>query len=236
MRLDKKLTTMVQSRSQAKSLILEGHVKLNGTVITKPAHPYAGEEITIDAPLYVGRGAQKLLHALNTGIVSPKDQIALDIGASTGGFTEVLLEHGAKRVYAVDVGHDQLDPILKEDPRVISMEGMDARKLTQDMVPGANFLTMDVSFISVTKVLPALTCLLSSGAPFVILIKPQFELGKDRVPKSGVVKNERDRSEVVASLRRFCEDQGFRVEWVTESPIRGGEGNIEYLFIGHRKE
>ena len=95
MRLDKKLTTMVQSRSQAKSLILEGHVKLNGTVITKPAHPYAGEEVTIDVPLYVGRGAQKLLHALNTGIVSPKDRIALDIGASTGGFTEVLLEHGA---------------------------------------------------------------------------------------------------------------------------------------------
>lgn len=236
MRLDKKLTEMVQSRSQAKDLIIGGHVRLNGEIITKPAYPYQGEEITIDTPLYVGRGAQKLLHALQTGIVNPKGCIALDIGASTGGFTEVLLEYGAERVYAVDVGRDQLDKKLKVDARVISMENTDARKLTREMVPDANFLTMDVSFISIQKILPTLFDLLSPGAPFVILVKPQFELGKDRVPKSGVVKSARDRAEVVASSKIFCVEHGFQVEAVTESPIRGGEGNIEYLFIGHRKE
>ena len=236
MRLDKKLTEMVQSRSQAKDLIVGGHVRLNGEIITKPAYPYQGEEITIDTPLYVGRGAQKLLHALKTGIVNPKGSIALDIGASTGGFTEVLLEFGAERVYAVDVGCDQLDAKLKVDSRVISMEDTDARKLTREMVPDANFLTMDVSFISIQKVLPTLFDLLNPGAPFVILVKPQFELGKDRVPKSGVVKSARDRAEVVESSKIFCGEHGFQVEAVTESPIRGGEGNIEYLFIGHRKE
>lgn len=236
MRLDKKLTEMVQSRSRAKDLIVSGHVRLNGEIITKPAYPYQGEKITIDMPLYVGRGAQKLLHALKMGTVSPKGCIALDIGASTGGFTEVLLEYGAERVYAVDVGRDQLDVKLKVDPRVVSMENTDARRLTREKVPGINFLTMDVSFISIQKVLPTLFDLLSPGSPFVILVKPQFELGKDRVPKSGVVKSERDRAEVVASSKLFCEDYGFQVEVVIESPIRGGEGNIEYLFIGHRKE
>lgn len=236
MRLDKKLTEMVQSRSQAKDLIVGGHIRLNGELITKPAYPYQGEEITIDTPLYVGRGAQKLLHALKTGMVNPKGCIALDIGASTGGFTEVLLEYGAERVYAVDVGRDQLDATLKDNPQVVSMENTDARKLTREMVPGVNFLTMDVSFISIQKILPTLFDLLSPGASFVILVKPQFELGKDRVPKSGVVKSARDRAEVVASSKIFCVEHGFQVQAVTESPIRGGEGNIEYLFIGHRKE
>ena len=236
MRLDKKLTEMVQSRSQAKDLIVGGHVRLNGEIITRPAYLYHGEKISIDTPLYVGRGAQKLLHALKTGMVNPKGCIALDIGASTGGFTEVLLEYGAERVYAVDVGRAQLDATLKDNPQVVSMENTDARKLMREMVPGVNFLTMDVSFISIQKVLPTLFDLLSPGSPFVILVKPQFELGKDRVPKSGVVKSERDRAEVVTSSKLFCEAHGFQVEAVTESPIRGGEGNIEYLFIGHRKE
>lgn len=236
MRLDKELLTMVQSRSQAKDLILGGHVRLNGEVVTKPAYPYKGEKITIEAPLYVGRGAQKLLHALKTGIVDPKDKIALDIGASTGGFTEVLLKHGAKCVYAVDVGHGQLVEALKLDPRVVSMEGTDARKLTKEDVPHVDFLSMDVSFISIQKILPSLFTLLEPGSPFIILIKPQFELGKNRVPKSGVVRSERDRSEVVAVSKTFCMNHGFRVEYVTESPICGGEGNVEYLFIGHRKE
>ena len=132
------------------------------------------------------------------------------------------MEFGAERVYAVDVGRDQLDAKLKVDSRVISMENTDARKLTREMVPDANFLTMDVSFISIQKVLPTLFDLLSPGAPFVILVKPQFELGKDRVPKSGVVKSARDRAEVVASSKIFCVEHGFQVEAVTESPIRGG--------------
>lgn len=220
---------LAATRSQAKSLIENGDVQVNGIVIKK-----AGElidpaaDIQVTSQLYVGRGALKLVEALSQFQISPKDKIFLDVGASTGGFTEVLLNHGAVKVYAIDVGHDQLAPKLREDPRVINLEGHNIRELASlpDLAEGA---VMDLSFISITKVLDAVKNLLKPGSPLIALVKPQFEAGRERLPKDGVIKDRKVQEEVLKEVLTFAEANGWKHLKSIDSPIEGKSGNKEFL-------
>jgi 23S rRNA (cytidine1920-2'-O)/16S rRNA (cytidine1409-2'-O)-methyltransferase len=223
----------VESRARAKAEIEAGHVRVGTRVVAKP-----GERLDEDAPLaldetanpFVSRGGLKLAYALDRFGLDVKGRVALDVGASTGGFTEVLLTRGAKRVYAVDAGRGQLHPRLKEDPRVVSLEGLDARKLSRAQVPEApDIVTIDVSFISVLKVLPAALALAAPAALFVALVKPQFEVGRAKLGKGGIVRDEKARAEALAAVRAVLEQAGLTVLGAAESPIRGGDGNVEYL-------
>jgi 23S rRNA (cytidine1920-2'-O)/16S rRNA (cytidine1409-2'-O)-methyltransferase len=183
-----------------------------------PAHPW------------VGRGALKLEHALAAWPIAVEGRVVLDVGASTGGFTEVCLAAGARRVYAVDVGRAQLHPSLMDDPRVVVLEGLDARKLTSAEVPERPQLVVcDVSFIGLAKALPAALALAGEGAELVALVKPQFEVGPERVGKGGLVKDAAVRAEAVDAVKAFLADAGWAVQATTDSPIEGGDGAREYL-------
>jgi 23S rRNA (cytidine1920-2'-O)/16S rRNA (cytidine1409-2'-O)-methyltransferase len=185
----------------------------------------------------VSRGGAKLAAALDAFGFKPKGRIALDVGASTGGFTEVLLERGAAKVYAVDVGHGQLHTRLKADPRVVSMEECDARSLTRELIPEpVGAIVADVSFISLAKALPAPLELAAPGAWLVALVKPQFEAGRARIGKRGIVRDERARQAAVEEVRAWLAAQeNWRVVGIVPSPIRGGSGNEEFL-MGARKD
>lgn len=217
------------SRSQAKSLIENGDVSVNGVVIKK-----AGELIDSDAlievttKLFVGRGAFKLEKALSEFQVNVQNKVFLDVGASTGGFTEVLLDNGASRVYAIDVGHDQLAQKLREDARVVNMEGTNIREL--DSLPElADGAVMDLSFISITKVLDTVKNLLKPGADLVALIKPQFEAGRERLPKDNVIKDPAVQKEVLDEVVTFAVKNGWIHHQTIDSPIEGKSGNKEFL-------
>jgi 23S rRNA (cytidine1920-2'-O)/16S rRNA (cytidine1409-2'-O)-methyltransferase len=213
---------LVASRSQAKSLIEKGDVLVDGVALKRASELISNQaKIEIKSPLYVGRGAFKFS-------LSPKNQVWLDVGASTGGFTEVLLLQGAKKVFAIDVGHDQLAPKLKTDPRVINMEGVNIRDLTvlPELADGA---VMDLSFISITKVLDSLKKLLKPSSPLIALIKPQFEAGIERIPKDGVIKDEKVREQILAEVIDFAVKSGWRHLGTVLSPIEGKSGNLEYL-------
>jgi 23S rRNA (cytidine1920-2'-O)/16S rRNA (cytidine1409-2'-O)-methyltransferase len=230
-RADKVLTErgLVASRSQAKSLIEKGDVTANGRVLTK-----AGEliedncSIEISTPLFVGRGAFKLEKALIEFNVSPKEFICLDVGASTGGFTEVLLLNGAKLVYAIDVGHGQLALKFKNDERVVNLEGTNIRELIE-LPHKADLAVMDLSFISVTKVLANVAGLLKEEGQLIALIKPQFEIGKELLPKDGVVKDTTIREQALNQVNDFAIQNGWRLLKSIPSPIEGKTGNVEYL-------
>lgn len=232
-RADKVLTDrgLVSSRSQAKSLIEKGDVLFNGKVLTK-----AGElidpaiAIEIKVPLYVGRGAFKLEKALAEFRINPKDMICLDIGASTGGFTEVLLMNSARKVYAIDVGHDQLALKLREDARVINLEGTNIKDLHQ-LDDLGDLAVMDLSFISITKVLDNVRKLLKSEGKLIALVKPQFEAGLERLPKDGVVKDERVRQEILDEVVTFAQNNGWIHHQSILSPIEGKNGNVEFLSL-----
>ena len=185
---------------------------------------------------WVSRGGVKLAHALDHFAIDPAGAVALDIGASTGGFTDVLLTRGAARVYAVDVGHGQLAWKLRQDPRVAVLERRNARTLTRDDIPEPpDLVVCDASFISLTVVLPAALALAAPAARLVALIKPQFEVGKGRVGKGGVVRDPALHREVCDRIADWLGAQpGWRVEGLTESPIRGPEGNIEFLVFARR--
>ena len=230
-RADKVLADLklVASRSQAKSLIEKGDVLVDGQVLKKASeliHPDSKIEIT--APLFVGRGAFKLEKALEEFNFLIKDKIYLDVGASTGGFTEILLKEGAAKVYAIDVGHDQLAQKLKDDPRVINLEGTNIRELTElpELADGA---VMDLSFISITKVLGQVGNLLKNNAPLMALVKPQFEAGIDRLPKDGVVKDENVRQQILEEVISFAASNHWSHQKTIPSPIQGKNGNIEFL-------
>jgi 23S rRNA (cytidine1920-2'-O)/16S rRNA (cytidine1409-2'-O)-methyltransferase len=183
-----------------------------------PAHPW------------VGRGALKLVHALDAWDIAVADKVVLDVGASTGGFTEVCLDRGAARVYAVDVGRGQLHPKVAADPRVVSLEATDARDLTSDLIPQApDLIVTDVSFISLAKALPAALALAARGANLVALVKPQFEVGPERVGKGGVVTDPAAQAAAVEGVAGFLKASGWTVLATVESPIEGGDGNREYL-------
>lgn len=220
---------LVSSRSQAKCLIEKGDVSINGSVLKKAGELIeANAEIIINAPLFVGRGAFKLQRALEEFKVNVQDRTCVDIGASTGGFTEVLLMAGAKKVYAIDVGHGQLAEKLVQDPRVVNMENTNVRDLPGLPEP-ATLAVMDLSFISITKVLSNVSSLLALGADLLVLIKPQFEIGKESLPKDGVVKDEALRGKVLENVLGFARSQGWHVVGTVQSPIEGKSGNVEYL-------
>lgn len=228
MRLDRYLVEkgLAESREKAQRLIREGLVRVEGQVVQKPAFPVPeGARVELLAQeRYVGRGAYKLLGALEAFPLEVADKVCLDIGASTGGFTQVLLERGAQRVYAVDVGKGQLHPSLRQDPRVVCLEGQDARTLV--LPEPVDLLVMDVSFISSTLLLPKARELLKPGGEALVLVKPQFELwpGAHR----GVVREEALRQEALKRVRQKAHELGFQVLGEEESPLPGKEGNREY--------
>lgn len=239
-RLDQRLVELglAESRQKAQAMILAGTVLVNEQRAEK-----AGQNVRPDAVIrikgetlrYVGRGGLKLEGALRDFAISVENAICLDVGASTGGFTDCLLQHGAARVYAVDVGHNQLVWKLRTDERVISREGVNARFLAPTDFPEPfDFITGDVSFISMTMILPALGPLAKPGARLVILVKPQFEVGREDVGKGGIVRDpalhRRAAERVIAAARAT----GFRPERLVRSPIEGADGNVEFLLSAIR--
>jgi 23S rRNA (cytidine1920-2'-O)/16S rRNA (cytidine1409-2'-O)-methyltransferase len=236
-RIDQRLVEegLVASRARAADLIRRGCVTAG---VAKPGALVADEAaiaVAGDAGAHVSRGALKLLAALRSFGLSPHDAIALDVGASTGGFTEVLLAEGAAKVYAVDVGRAQLHERLRADKRVVSLDATDARKLNATLVPqSVTAIVADVSFISLTLALPAALKRAAPGAWLVALIKPQFEAGREAVGKGGIVRGEEDRMRAVKRVREFLEREGWESIGVIDSPITGGSGNVEFL-IGARK-
>ncbi len=234
-RLDVLLTArgLAESRQKAQALIMAGEVFVKGQRVDK-----AGSAIPEDAEIevrgkklpYVSRGGLKLEKALNTFPLSVEGMTCMDTGASTGGFTDCMLQRGAAKVYAVDVGYGQLDYRLREDSRVVCMERTNARYLTHEQVPEElDFATVDGSFISLRLILPMLRGLLKENGQVVCLVKPQFEAGKEKVGKKGVVRNPDVHLEVLEQFLTHAEEADFSVRGLTFSPIRGPEGNIEYL-------
>ena len=237
-RLDAALVArgLAASRERARALILAGQVRVNGAVVSKagsPVDPTA--DITLIEPdhPYVGRGGVKLAHALDVFTLDVQDALAMDVGASTGGFTDVLLRRGARRVVALDVGHGQLDWRLRNDPRVVVLERINARLLTPEQLPedarSFNVVTMDLSFISVKQVLPAIAPLLTVGGDLIVLVKPQFEAGRDEVGKGGLVRDADVHARVVAEVSAAADALGLTRIGMTESPITGTEGNREFF-------
>jgi len=217
-------------------MILAGRVRLEGQVVSKAGHPTAPDaDVTLIEPdhPYVSRGGVKLAHALDVFGVDPAGRLALDVGASTGGFTDVLLRRGAPRVVALDVGHGQLDWRIRSDPRVAVLEKVNARTLTPDALPEDarvfDLAVMDLSFISVRQVLPAVVTVLSPGADLVVLVKPQFEAGREEVGKGGLVRDPAVHSRVIAEAAAAASALGLSRVAMTESPITGTEGNREFF-------
>jgi 23S rRNA (cytidine1920-2'-O)/16S rRNA (cytidine1409-2'-O)-methyltransferase len=223
---------LFESRAKARAAIEARGVRVDGEVVSKPSDLVA-EDARIEAEAahpWVGRGALKLAHALAHWLISPQDKVVLDIGASTGGFTQVCLAGGAERVYAVDVGRGQLHRQVAGDPRVVNLEGLDARRLDADLIPVApELIVCDASFIGLEKALPAALGLAAPGADLIALVKPQFEVGPDKVGKGGVVKDEAARQAALDGVRGFLEGAGWRVEGAIDSPVDGADGNREYL-------
>lgn len=236
-RLDKYLVDkkLAESRTQAQAFIEEGRVTVNGQKALKPASQVSeGASVRVDAPerQWVSRGAYKLIKALDYFQISPDGKVCVDIGASTGGFTDVLLSRGAAKVYAVDVGYGQLAWKLREDPHVVVMERTNARYLTAEMLNGekADIIVSDASFISLKLLLGAMARLLKSDGVMAVLVKPQFEVGKERAGK-GVISDPALHLEALRGVAAYAEDNaGLTLINATFSPIRGPEGNIEFLF------
>lgn len=242
MRLDQALVSrgLVDSRAKAQSLIREGFVLVGGAVQKKPALTVSDtDDIVVKGKLHpwVSRGGMKLAHALEVFDIGVEGKTCLDLGASTGGFTDVLLQNGAAKVFAVDVGHDQLHEKIAHDSRVVNLQSLHAKDVTTDHVPEEiDFLCVDLSFISVTKALPPVLPLLSPAARMVVLIKPQFEAGRENIGKGGIVKDEAAQKAAIESVLRFLQEQGFLLSDVIASPIEGGDGNREFLVAASRPE
>ncbi|MBO5976290.1 MAG: TlyA family RNA methyltransferase [Oscillospiraceae bacterium] len=234
-RLDQLIFEMgfVQSRERAKTTIMAGNVFVDGQRVDKPGtavDPEKKIEVRGEALPYVSRGGFKLEKALKVFPVDPTDCICIDCGASTGGFTDVLLQNGARKVYAVDVGYGQLAWKLRSDERVVNMERTNVRYISDEQIPEKlDLAVMDLAFISIELVIPAVRELLKENGDILCLIKPQFEAGKDKVGKKGVVRDSAVHLEVLERFLAFAPDAGFTVMGLSFSPIRGPEGNIEYL-------
>ncbi len=223
---------LFDSRAKARAAIEAGRVTAGGATVAKASDMLAEDaEITAQAAHpWVGRGALKLDHALNLWPIVVEGRTVVDVGASTGGFTEVCLSRGAAKVYAVDVGRGQLHAKLTGDDRVVDLSGTDARSLDAALVPDApQLIVSDVSFISLAKALPAALALAEPGADLVALIKPQFEVGRENIGKGGLVKDEAAREKAVADVLAFLTDSGWIVSETALSPILGGEGAVEHL-------
>lgn len=226
---------LFESRENAKRHIMEGIILVNDVPVDKP-----GTKVPSDARLrikgkvmpYVGRGGYKLEKAINYFHLKMENAIMADIGASTGGFTDCALQHGAKKVYAIDVGTNQLDWKLRINPQVINLEKTNIKDVTMELLgERVNFISVDISFISVLKIIPAVNDILEESGQLVILIKPQFEAGRENVGKGGIITDKAIHSEVVFDTLQEFENQGFFVNGLTFSPIKGGSGNIEFLAL-----
>ena len=233
---------LAASRERARALILAGNVRVNGQPASKAGTAVATDAdvnvLTPDHP-YVGRGGVKLAHALETFSIPVAGRVALDIGASTGGFTDALLQRGASRVVALDVGHGQLDWKLRTDPRVDVIERVNARTLTSADLPAGqtrfDIVTIDVSFISLKLILPVVPPLLADTGDAVALVKPQFEAGRGEIGKGGIVRDEQIHARVLEEVTNAADALGLGREGVTESPISGTEGNREFLLHLRRR-
>jgi 23S rRNA (cytidine1920-2'-O)/16S rRNA (cytidine1409-2'-O)-methyltransferase len=237
-RIDKLLVErgLAESRTKAQAMVMAGVVLVNEQRVEKPSEQFTTDsEIRIKhagdpTSRYVGRGGLKLEAALREFQIDVRGAVCLDVGASTGGFTDCLLQNGAAKVFAIDVGHNQIDWRLRNDPRVEIREGVNARYLQAKDFPVAfDLAAIDVSFISVLKILPAVVPLLGPSAELVVLIKPQFEVGRGEVGSGGVVRDEEKRMKAVAEVNGFAATLGLQVKGTIESPITGAEGNVEYL-------
>ena len=241
-RLDQLLVALdiVASRSRARDAIQRGTVKVDGKVVTKPSLVFSADvTIEIDDPAqdYVSRAALKLVAGLDHFGLDPSGQECLDVGASTGGFTEVLLKRGAAHVTAIDVGHDQMHPRVAADPRVTNIEGLNARYLESDDIGDRpiSFVVSDVSFISLKLALPPALDLAEPGSHCLLLVKPQFEAGRDAISKAGLLKDPESAPAVAAELERWLvEDIGWQSLGLIPSPIAGGDGNQEFLLAGRK--
>jgi 23S rRNA (cytidine1920-2'-O)/16S rRNA (cytidine1409-2'-O)-methyltransferase len=239
-RLDVALTErgLVETRSKAQALIMARRVTVNERCVDKPGTAIAADDelrvVELDHP-WVGRGGIKLARAVEEFGIGLEGRTCLDIGASTGGFTDVMLKSGAARVYAVDVGYGQIDASLRNDPRVVNRERVNARYLTaDDFEEPIDFVSIDVSFIPLKLILPPLVGILRAGGELVALIKPQFEVGKADVGKGGIVRDVAKREAAVGAVKATLESLGFSVCGLIESPIKGAEGNVEYLAYARR--
>ena len=226
---------LAESREKARSLIMSGSVSLNGLRVDKP-----GDNVPPDAVLavkenpipFVSRGGLKLDKAVREYGLSLQDAVALDVGASTGGFTDCMLQNGAKKVYSIDVGYGQLDWRLRNDPRVVVMERKNARYMEPEWFDEEpDFASMDVSFISIKLILPAIHACLKEDGQAVVLVKPQFEAGRSKVGKKGVVREASTHCEVLAGAAAFAVQTGFEIMHMDYSPITGPKGNIEFLLV-----
>ena len=240
-RLDEELVRrgLYASRARARDAVLRGTVSINGLVAHKPAQGAgAGDEITLadEARGYVSRAALKLLQGLDHFELSPAGLNALDVGASTGGFTQVLLERGAAHVTALDVGHGQLADVLRDDARVAVLEGLNARDLVAADLPHVpQFIVSDVSFISLKLALPPALALAVPGAHLVALVKPQFEAGRDKLGSGGIVRDEAVQAAVCDDIAAWLREMGWTVIGLTPSPVHGGDGNVEFLIGAVKK-
>jgi 23S rRNA (cytidine1920-2'-O)/16S rRNA (cytidine1409-2'-O)-methyltransferase len=239
-RIDKLLVTrrLAESRTKAQAMVMAGVVLVENQRVDKPSDQFLPDvsirikDADNPASKYVGRGGLKLEAALDQFQLNVEGLICLDVGASTGGFTDCLLQHGAARVFAIDVGHNQIDWRLRNDPRVEVLEGVNARYLQPEDFPTKfDLIVVDVSFISLTKVIPALLPLMTDEGRLVALIKPQFEVGKGEVGSGGVVKEPEHHKRVVQHVSDFAETVGLQRQNVIESPIKGAEGNVEFLAL-----
>ena len=223
---------LTESREKAKAFIMAGQVYVNGMKATKPGLNVT-EKDSIEvrgSNEFVSRGGHKLKKAMNVFPISLENKICMDVGASTGGFTDCMLQNGATKVYSVDVGYGQLAWKLRSDPRVVNLERTNIRYITEEQVPDKiDFTSVDVSFISLCLVLPAIYPMLSDDGECVCLIKPQFEAGREKVGKKGVVRDTSVHTEVIQKIYDFAIEKGFFVAGLDFSPIKGPEGNIEYL-------
>lgn len=223
---------LADSRAKAQALVLSGRVRSGETRLEKPGEAFPADlPIEIEpGPRFVGRGAEKLDPVLDRFAVRPEGRDALDVGASTGGFTEVLLTRGARRVIALDVGRGQLDWTLRNDPRVVVLEGRNARTLHPSDLPyRPSLAVVDVSFIGLSLVLPAVSGCLATGGEIVALLKPQFEVGRGRVGRGGIVREPDLHREVLDRAVELAEDRGWGFRSVAPSPIRGAKGNVEFF-------
>lgn len=232
---------LAESREKAKRLIMEGIVYVNGQKEDKPGQSfdiYAPIEVRGNSLKYVSRGGLKLEKAMESFPIDLSGKTCMDVGASTGGFTDCMLQNGAEKVYAVDVGHGQLAWKLRNDPRVVNLEKTNVRYLSENEVPElVDFVSIDVSFISLILVLPPVKARMKEGAGLVALIKPQFEAGREKVGKKGVVREKETHLEVCRKVMNFAKTIGFTPMGLEFSPIRGPEGNIEYLlYLVNREE
>jgi 23S rRNA (cytidine1920-2'-O)/16S rRNA (cytidine1409-2'-O)-methyltransferase len=238
-RIDKLLVEQgfADSRTKAQALVMAGVVLVNEKRIEKPSHEFLPTDIIrikgkSDEIKYVGRGGLKLEKALREFHIHPNEYVCLDVGASTGGFTDCLLQSGAKKVFAVDVGTNQLVWKLRNDPRVEVRENVNARYLKpEDFTDKFDLIVMDVSFISVTKILPGLKNLLSADGKIIVLIKPQFEVGKGEVGKGGIVKDAEKHAQVIEKVKEFTDSIGLINKGLIDSPILGADGNKEFLAL-----